>query len=78
MEDEFTYVSALAWVSRGFAKAVPKQVEMTLEEADQIKSLPAVKNKYSVAHAACTGTSRTSTKSTSRRRARGCPPSLRS
>lgn len=40
-----TYVSALAWVSRGFAKAIPKQVEMTEEEINEMKNLPSVKKK---------------------------------
>lgn len=45
MEDEITYVSTLAWISRGFAKAVPKQIELTEEEVNEMKSHPAVKKK---------------------------------
>ena len=56
-----TYVSALAWVSRGFAKAVPKQVEMTEEEINAMKDIPVVKKKYPSSYVASIAVSNSST-----------------
>ncbi len=51
MESE-TYISCLAWVHKGYAAHVPKEIELTEQEINDMRSDPMVAEGYPHRHAA--------------------------
>jgi len=43
---ESVFVSAVAWVSKGFARRVPKQIEFTEEQMEELRNDPLVRKQY--------------------------------
>ena len=49
MESE-TYVSCLAWIQKGFAARVPREVELTKQEMEEMREDPMVQEGYVQSH----------------------------
>jgi hypothetical protein len=52
MEGESTFISCLAWIHKGYAAKVPKEIELTEEEINEMKNDPMVAEGYPISQLA--------------------------
>ena len=49
-----SYVSCLAWIHKGYAAHVPKEIELSEQEVMEMKADPMVQEKYLISYAVST------------------------